>query len=716
MITSKVATSRAGYAGFMREPLLALVFVAATVAACGNDDDSSNATPPADAPDAIPGDVADETPPDSGAPPDTITPTPRRCSGPPATAPAPTGPLAEPVSEHRGIDPFERPAYELLRDAILEDPGVHFLATWDAATGLYVVEAGSGDGYRRLEFERVAAPGGGVSYPIVTGSVADIFPETDPALYPDYTSLLAAYENPSGFDHPASNYPAGDPRVGVLPESGQSYPLPLVRLASLFDAPDAPDAVASALPWAYPATSTHGAMGLLQSRATLIVSGRGARQGVVLDTTPTLPDVVPTVLAALGAPTTAGMGPDGAYEDGLYLLRQDGRVLWEALAEDPCDRAKHAIVILFDGLMATEINHLALDPDPDVDVALPTFRSLAQSGAVFRYGAVTGFPSVSAPGHMTAGCGLWQGHHGIVANAFFKRESQSILNPFSLLTKIDELFDDPTAAYALYESAVAEGTETLAQATHRAFGDFDPERHRKGEDAGAFVAVFNELAIGGADYTTLDYFTTGPWLPTASVETYKVADGLAVLQVQELLESDAPVPTVLQLALVATDAAGEQDGPHSDTVREVLVGADAQVAAILEAYAQRGALEDTLIVLVSDHGMELQDPTRTFSAQARLAASGIKVVQPYPGVLYLRTMRVTATRAGSTITVVVRNNDNDAPLSEVTVSCPACAGPATTDTEGTATLTLDDPGADTTVAAEHPEFNPQALPLPAPTP
>jgi len=650
-------------------------------AACGEDPP----TPPVEAgvPDVAP-DVAPE--PDVPATPDTVDagpdvpePTGLGCSAPPEVPLAATGPLPAPVQPKRGIDHWERSDYETLRDAALSDPGVHFVATWDVERERFVVESGPVDARQTVEFTRVAKPDGGLEYTVLAGELSAIFPETTAALYGDWTSLMAAYAN------------------GVLPADKQSYPLPMERIAVLFDAPAAPDVVGSVYPWAYPAPGTHGGLSLLQSRSTLILSGAGVRQGVVLDGTPVLPSMVPTVMAALGAPTTGGVGPDGTYDDGLYMLRQDGPVLWEALDPDPCRRAKRALILDFDGLMASEINHQALDDDPEVD--LPTFRALAQGGVVYQHGAVANFPSVSAPGHMTNGTGLWSGHHGFVANAFYDRDGGAVVNPFSLITDLADILEDPQQAYDLYETAVADGTETLAQAVHRAFGDDH------------FVVVINEIAVGGADYTTIDYLMGAVFDPFADIPKYQLADKLAVTQVTQVLaDPDVPVPTVVQVSLFATDAAGEETGPHTEVTRGVLVEIDAQVAQILAAYEERGALEDTVVVLVSDHGMEKQDPDQASGFAQKIAASGVKLIQPMGGMLYLKNMRIAAVLEASTLTVTVWDHLTDAPVSGATVLCEGCDEDGLhTDDSGIVELqvTPDAPAVGLTVL--HDGFNPQTL-------
>jgi hypothetical protein len=401
------------------------------------------------------------------------------------------------------------------------------------------------------------------------------------------------------------------------------------------------------------------------------------------------------------------VGHDGKYKDGLYLKRQDGRVLWEALDTQNCALPKHVIVILYDGLLANEINHLALDDDAPVD--LPTFRQLAKNGVVYRYGAITNYPSVSAPGHTTVGTGLWNGSHGVLANVFFRRESQEDINPFSLISDPKAALENPDLFFEMYDKMVAAGVENLAQAAHRAFGQWSEEN-----PDGAFVAVINEFAIKDADWTTLDY-AKGilPGNPMAGIAEYELLDGLAVNQVEALLSADgAPVPTILQLSFLTTDGVGEASGPHSNDLRDSLIEMDTRLASILAAYEARGALKDTLVILTSDHGMELQDPTRAAHPVARMAGSGIKVHHPGAGMLYLRTLELKSVVKSdtSTVEIRVRNHDNKAPLSGVTVDCNGCVEQSlTSDEDGLATFTfLEDTDA-LSFTAVHPNFNPQVL-------
>jgi hypothetical protein len=704
-------------------------FVCLAILAAGSCGDTAVVSGPSDAPEDSAGDVTDDTGqggdtapedtnpvPDDGSPADTTPPpdtkTDPLCSAPLEVNAIAYGPLPEPAQPRRGVDALEWASYTQLRDEALSDPGVHFVATYDTQNERFLVESGPTSARKTLAFRRVAKIENkiwGVEYEVLQGQISDIFPSIESKAFGPYEEVLAAFVNPNGVQLTELGYTGNDPRVGYLPPQSYPYPMALVRIAALFDAPDAPDVVASLYPWAHPAPGTHGTMGIFQSRSTLVLSGKGAKSGVVLDNIAMLPDVAPTVLAALGAPDTGGTGADGLYSEGLYLMRQDGNVRWEALAEDPCDRAKHVIVIVFDGLMATELNHLMLAENPPVE--LPTFRALGQHGAVYRYGAVTNYPSVSAPGHMTTGCGLWSGHHGILGNAFFRRKTQETINPFALLDDPLATISNPDMVVEFYNKAVAAGVETLAQAAHRALGDYNPET-----GTGAYVAVLNEIAIGGADYTTVDYLKAmqGASKPSASdLGKYTVADTLAQTQVVELLADESkPVPTILHVSFLVTDKAGEMAGPHSDFVRETLVTLDGRVKTVLDAYAARGALDDTLVVLTADHGMSLQDPSRKATLNNGIAAITVKKIQPMAGVYYLRTIALESTYdpAAKTLLVVAKNHDNEVPLSGVTVTCGDCSeGSLVSGEDGGVLFSVGSAKPETQITATHPEFNPQTM-------
>ena len=309
---------------------------------------SSQPGPPADT--SVDDALAEVLPPD-------VAPPECQWAGP---SPEWVGALPPSVSEGGGVDRWESAAYESLKDSVISDEGVHFVATHRQDGDQYRVDGMVDGSAQTLRFERQRLPGGGVDYVLLDGDFDDFFPRRTSQHFGTWEALLADGENPNGVQRMDVGYAADDPRVTFLPPDKQVYPIALERLAALFDAPDAPDAVLGLKPWAGgSAGGTHGGMSLLQSRAALMISGSGARRGVIIDEEAILADVAPTALAALGVPTTGGMGRYGLADDGLYLLRQDGRVLWEGLATDSCDRPKHVIVLLFDGESASRAPHLS---------------------------------------------------------------------------------------------------------------------------------------------------------------------------------------------------------------------------------------------------------------------------------------------------------------------------------------------------------------------
>ena len=390
----------------------------------------------------------------------------------------------------------------------------------------------------------------------------------------------------------------------------------------------------------------------------------------------------------------------GEFEDGLYLKRQDGRVLDEALTSDSCQRAKHAVIILMDGLMASELNHQLVSDD--ANIALPTMRSIAQDGVIYRGGAVSPWPSFSAPGHMTIGTGVWSGHHGIVSNSLHDREERTNVSFFGFISKPEMLIEDSSAFLKVYERFVNPEVETLAQATHRAFGNWNADT-----DQGAFVAVLNDLPILGADRTSFDLIS--PTSPTfnRNLDLTSLADDFALNQALELLEDKSlPTPKVLQLSFYTTDKAGEEAGPHSDLLRKELPAMDNRISELTKAYQDRGVFQDTLWVLVSDHGMALQNTSNTRNFATKLADTGLKF-QNITGMIYLHTLSLDITMAGLEATVIIRDHGNNQAVSGATVKCSGCTpSSATSDESGTLVFKLP-AGALVEFEANHPSYNSQ---------
>lgn len=602
-----------------------------------------------------------------------------------------------------GLDSAEAGAYALFSDAVANSEGVLMTATYDHDAGNYRLERWIAGVHHVMTFRRGVADGA-LSFDVMSGSAADFFASTNGLRYPDRASLFVGYEDPQQASWPDLGYATEDPRVGFLNAETTAYPRAMERIASLFDAPQGPDVMVEFLPFSKGGPGTHGGLGLLQSRATLILSGAGVRTGVTLAVEATLADVAPTVLAALGASTIGGVSQAGDWSDGLYLTWQDGRALVEALETAECETAQRAVIMTFDGLMATELNHQLLSESPDVD--LPHLRALAHEGVVFEGGATSPWPSFSAAGHMSIGTGVWSGHHGIINNIFHDRASGESINFFAFIADPKLLLSDSGAFLATYEAFVPPAVESLAQAVHRNFGAYVPAETGLGE--GAFVAVLNDFAVLGADRTSFDLLSSSTLTSRAKLALAELADDFALNQALDLLDDPTlPVPKLLMLSFYSTDKAGEGAGPHSDLLLNTLKEVDKRVGELRTAYAARAGDAGTLWVMVSDHGMELQDPARATNFATRLAESGLKVHQPMQGMIYFKTLTLTVTLDGLVATARVSDHDNDSALQGVEVRCLTCTPTlASSDAAGEATFSVP-AGTVLEFEATHSEFNPQ---------
>ncbi len=254
----------------------------------------------------------------------------------------------------------------------------------------------------------------------------------------------------------------------------------------------------------------------------------------------------------------------------------------------------------------------------------------------------------------------------------------------------------------LYDLVVSPGIETVGQAAQRALGAYDPDT---GE--GAYVAVINDIPMIDADFSSIDFAVGEKGLPE-----YRMADEVAVFQIENLLRDESiPVPTVLQVSFLATDGAGEAAGPHSPLVRSELEQTDRRVGAILNAYENRDALDNTLFVLLSDHGMELQDPSRRSAFQTALNDSGVVLSHMASGNIYFSTLEVEASLDDGDeieLRVVVRNHDNDAVVEGATVRCGSCEdSEAETSSDGIAVIALTTDQTSAVLSVTHSDFNPQ---------
>jgi predicted AlkP superfamily pyrophosphatase or phosphodiesterase len=317
-----------------------------------------------------------------------------------------------------------------------------------------------------------------------------------------------------------------------------------------------------------------------------------------------------------------------------------GRVLDEAFTMHPMRAhrrgliteplANRAAIFIYDQNNSVNVRCLVDkstcgDPVPpeaeDADF-IPTLRSLVDSGTLMRYGSMSAWPSVTFPNHNTVGSGAYPGHHGVPNNRFYQRRSKELSQPI-----------DPTdignPAYQGTSALLTKKIETLHEAVHRSYGDWEPTDGPSSEDA--YTASVNEPSARGADYATLEavdsfpnpaeYMGTQNPAELAADTTQECAeahegyaeestlDHTGQTQARRLFEDTAqhPLPKYLINNFTLTDGAGHHFGAHASCTLAAYRDSDRRLTRILASMDSAGVLGETLIVVTGDHGAENQD-------------------------------------------------------------------------------------------------------------
>ena len=210
----------------------------------------------------------------------------------------------------------------------------------------------------------------------------------------------------------------------------------------------------------------------------------------------------------------------------------------------------------------------------DRDVEAPTLRWIAEGVRAQRLVPV--FPSKTFPNHYSLVTGLHPEAHGIVGNTM--RDPR-------------RLEDGQPARFSLSNrDAIADG---------RWWGG-EPiwvTAERQGVPSATVFWPGSEAEIGGV--------RPGRWLPYNGDMPYaaRVDTALAWL--------DAPdPPRLVTLYFEAVDSAGHRWGPDAPEVDAAIEQVDAALARLVDRLRQRGRLDQTDVVVVSDHGMTALSPDR----------------------------------------------------------------------------------------------------------
>ena len=503
-----------------------------------------------------------------------------------------------------------------------------------------------------VRFQRFYSEEGGYAYRVIESAGSNPIEKQD-------TSAIATIEDELEAAR-LSGHPTNDPNQAFIEPEQVTYPLAYERIAQLFDSPNAPDLAVNAKCFTFGKhAGEHGTLDVVQSRATLTFSGPGVRSGVSNAAARHI-DIAPTIARLMGMPTVAGRDATGRQSSDVYFRRQDGRPLDEILDLDTAGelqaRPERVYIFHLDGLSNSELRR-RLEDDP---AAIPNLRRIIERGHMFRYGSIVNFPSVTWPGHNVLGTGCWAGHHDIVNNHYYLRQTREPVSPF------DQRFE--TSSY------LSDDVETLYEAFHRVYGAWDA-------DGGAFTAAIHEPCGREADHAVLERRTIGDrerlraltkecegdinsrWLDDNNQRVHDAAfvDNRGIAQALVLYSEDAhPPPIFMYHQFTLTDSVGHDYGPHHEAMRIALDETDRRIGRVLQMLEERAFFDSTLFIIASDHGMAPSTPDPVADQMELLARAGMKAVTR-ESFIYLLDLAVEIERSrdGASARVMVRANDAD---------------------------------------------------------
>lgn len=213
----------------------------------------------------------------------------------------------------------------------------------------------------------------------------------------------------------------------------------------------------------------------------------------------------------------------------------------------------------------------------------PHLLALARQG-VQAQGLISSFPSLTFPNHVTLVTGQTPDHHGIVNNTML---DPGMTQRFSLGSR--EAVENPLwwqEALPIWVTAQQQGK------------------------------VASTLFWPGSE-TSIHGMRPNDWLRYEHKMTHEAR--LETLFTW-LSRPQAQRPDFATLYFSDVDSAGHAAGPDSAAVKEAVTKIDRTIGLLLAQLKQQGLLDQTTLVIVSDHGMALSPQDKVIPVQSLLAS------------------------------------------------------------------------------------------------
>lgn len=418
-------------------------------------------------------------------------------------------------------------------------------------------------------------------------------------------------------------------RPGPRTSRDNAYPYAGSRILSLFADPSrSPDVAVMHTPrHFFPEqgghVGEHGSLDVIQSRAPLLLSGKGVEARGIVGEHALLVDVGPTLAALAGVPHGDLCDAAGDPLDGAALT---------AYLSNGTLGAPKVIGILWDGAHCGDLLHLAESGE------LPGVARLIENGVALRGGAVAQFPSVTLTNHTSILTGLGPGRHGVLGNVFYDRATGQRVVPNNNSTwhrSAEWLRPAVRTVFEMVNSVVPQGDSPRTACVNEAVD--------RGADYSTMAIVRGSGSSSGAaglddqlpDAHTSVHVSDKTHLADTYFSWSSQVDDLGLEQMRSLWASVDAAPTLTWWANIVSDAGHHAGGPRSDIARDSLRDSDSRLVAFLEHLDELGITDQVTFLLTADHGFEGSQDTVTGSWGPALEGLGFPLRDEGPGFIYL---------------------------------------------------------------------------------
>lgn len=248
---------------------------------------------------------------------------------------------------------------------------------------------------------------------------------------------------------------------------------------------------------------------------------------------------------------------------------------------------RHVIIISVDSLMPT----VYLNPDQH-RLKVPNLRELVRNGA-YSTGARSVFPTLTYPAHTSMVTGVNPGSHGIFTNGAD--------DPDGRLSGMSRWYTEDIRVPTIYQVAKARGLRTGII--------YWPVT--VGAKADAIVPEFWRTLDGSVEDQKLLRAMSTPGLLDAVARKFPdFYDTFRPPRVEDVPPTHVAVhlietlkPHLLLLHIFDVDHRTHDHGIFSPEAKRAIETADTQIGRVIEASKRAGTWQNTVLVIVSDHGM-----------------------------------------------------------------------------------------------------------------